>query len=236
MARNSGQTSVNLAKSCRPQRIVAGKFRWKFARAAVGLQLGRRGLGDGSESQTIPSHYPLSLWTMRRVARHFLWWAVILGGLGGMLFLRKSESDHIRDDLEAIADAVRFTSRPPSRAWVAALRTCLAEHLADPVSLDIAPIGEVSLSTDPLLDNILAFASNHAGLGVSLGNIGIKIDTNGRRATAKGEAHLDVLELSGERRGEPRKFAATLVKNTDAWVLVHVQITEPRIDQPEARP
>jgi hypothetical protein len=173
---------------------------------------------------------------MRRVARQWLLWAAILGGIGGMLFLRKSESDVIRDNLQAMADAVRFTGRPPSRAWVAALRTCLAEHVADPVTINVAPIGEVSLSTEPLLDNILSFASLHAGLAVSLDNIGVKLDADGRRAAAKGEAHLDVLELSSERRGEPRKFTATFKKGTDGWVLVHLQITEPRIDQPEARP
>jgi hypothetical protein len=213
--------------------------RWSRADCTGGSP-GHRSAAQSPEGNDAPSDrvpkIPLTFGTMRRVARKWLWWCVILGGLGVVLLLRKSESDQIEDDLQAIADAVCFTGRSPTPARVAAMRASLAEHVADPVTINVAPSGDISLAADSLLEGILDFSSGHAGLGLTLRNTGVKVDPGGHRATAKGEALLEIVEPSGERRGEPRRFTATFERNARDWVLVHAQIAEPRIDQPEARP
>jgi hypothetical protein len=173
---------------------------------------------------------------MRRAASQCLWLLALLGGLGAVLFLRKSEGDRIREDLESIASALQIEGRPPKPTWVPALQSCLAKRVADPVTLSVATLGESSYSAAALLDGVLAYTSGFAALGIRLSDIGVFVDASGRRATAKGNAHLEILEPTTERRGEPRKFSATLEKREHGWVVVHGRVEEPRIDQPEARP
>jgi hypothetical protein len=170
---------------------------------------------------------------MRRIPRHWPWLVAILVGISAVLWLRKSESDRIRDELESIAEALRFEGRALEPV---VLRKCLAKHVADPVTVSVAPLGESSFSTDLLVKGIIEYTSNLNALGITLSNIGVTTNANEHRATAKGEAHLDILEPTAERHGEPRKFAATLEQKPDGWVIVHAQIEAPRIDQPEARP
>lgn len=173
---------------------------------------------------------------MPRSAKPWPWLVVICGGVGATLLLRKSDADRIRDDLRAIAIAANFDGGAPKPAWVAALRSSLAAHVADPITIEVAPFGEDTLARDPLLETIRAAASNHAGLRVSIANIGVKVDANEQRASAKGELLLDILEPSGERRNEPRRFAATFERRDRGWLIVHAQISEPRVDEPEPRP
>jgi hypothetical protein len=174
--------------------------------------------------------------TMSRTVGKWLWLVAVLGGLGALAFLRKSEPDRIRGDLESIATALAFEGNPQKPTWIATLQSCLAEHVADPVTLSVAPVGESSYSASSLLEGILAYASNLAALGVTLSDVGVFVEASGRRATANGNARLDILEPSAERRGEPRKFAVTLERRDHGWVIVHARVELPRIDQPEARP
>lgn len=173
---------------------------------------------------------------MSRSSKLWVWLTVIFGTVGVVLFLRNSEAERVEGNLRALAAALSFESKPLKPAWVATLRSSMAEHVANPVTVSVAPIGDRKLSADELTTGTLEYTSNFAAVTIRLRNIGVTIDPAGTLATAKGEAHLDILEPSNERRSEPRKFSATLHKNTDGWKVVHAQIEEPRIDEPEARP
>ncbi|HEY5954983.1 MAG TPA: hypothetical protein VIV60_00470 [Polyangiaceae bacterium] len=112
----------------------------------------------------------------------------------------------------------------------------VAKGVRDPVTIDVAPGGESRFSIDELVNNYLIYSEEMRSLHITLNNIGIVFDPGQRRATAKGEALLERVLVSGERKGEPRKFAVALEKSAEQWRVVHVRISEPRIDQPEARP
>jgi len=160
----------------------------------------------------------------------------ILGGIVVVLFLRKSDADRIRDTLHTMAEAVRFSGRQPTPAWLRGLRTSFVEYVADPVTISIAPFGDLRLSTDKLLESVVDATVRYDALGVTLNQIGVKVAAKGDRATANGEVLLETLDVAGARRSEPRKFVATFAKHPSGWKLIHLQTAEPHVDQPEARP
>jgi hypothetical protein len=173
---------------------------------------------------------------MMRTRKAWLLMLVALGGAATWLSLRGSESDPIRRDLEALARSLQVTHQPLDLAWRERLAQALTNYVAFPVTIQLESRRESSYERDALVDAWKDFAERHSALKLTLSNVGVKIDDNGERASAKGEAYLELLIASAERRGEPRRFAMTLRKSARGWHVVHVQISEPRIDQPEARP
>jgi len=135
-----------------------------------------------------------------------------------------------------LAGAVQFEGGSARPSWKVALEAVVRKKLSDPVTISLEPLGESSYSADQLLESIVQYTSSVDALNVSLHNIGIKIDATSQRASVKGEAYIDEMTTSAGRRGEPRKFAATLENRTQGWVIIHLQISAPRLDQPEARP
>jgi len=173
---------------------------------------------------------------MRRVSKFWLLSAVVLAGLGLWHYLRQSATDPIRRNLEAIARALEFEGSPPGPAWERALRSRVAQHLSNPITIYIDSLGESTYDSDSVIEYTKVFASRYDALKITLSNVGVNVDSNGMRASAKGEVYLDLLDRSKERRGEPRRFTATLERTEQGWVVVHARVSEPRIDQPEARP
>lgn len=161
---------------------------------------------------------------------------LLIAVIGAMLFLRRSDVDRIRGDLESMADALRFDANGSSRGWGNGLNTVFHQRVSSPVSIVLEPIGESTFDTDSLVNAALEYVRGFSSMTVNLQDLRVKLDAGGKRATAKGEAILDIVDLSGARRSEPRKFALTLERGAKEWVIVHAQIAEPRIDQPEARP
>lgn len=173
---------------------------------------------------------------MRRLTQSWLILVISLLAIGGALFLRKSDSDRVREHLDALATALEFRGSASQPNRYAALRACVEKRVADPVTIRIAPQGEARLSTDELLAAANEATRDLFALGVTLSNIGVNVDEGANRASAKGDVRLDLVLASQERRTEPRKFAATLIKSPTGWVVIHAEISEPHIDQPEARP
>lgn len=187
----------------------------------------------------VPSLLIVFRYDDRSMRRAVLVWVSLnasLIGLGLALFLRKSESDRIREGLDSIVSSLRLQSGPPQPSWVATLRNHSTIWVSDPVLLRMEPQGESRVSLDALFGRYFELARGYRSIDIRISNIGVKIDAHALRATAKGEAYVDLLTVSNERRGEPRKFACTLEKSQEGWRIVHVEISEPRIDQPEARP
>jgi hypothetical protein len=173
---------------------------------------------------------------MHRAVKQWLGVGLFVGGAAGVLFLRRSPADLIREDLESAAGALQFDGHPLGPSWVAALKANLARHLSDPVTIDLGSLGESNYSAEQLFEGIHEYASNLNALHLTLHHIGVKLDSESQRATAKGDAYLNVVTTDAQRRGEPRKFAATLEKRAQGWVVLHLRISAPKIDQPEARP
>jgi hypothetical protein len=173
---------------------------------------------------------------MVRVSKSWLWMVSILGMLGVWYCLRPSEADQIRRDIESLAHAAEFDANPPHADWANALKSCVISHVAAPVTIDIESIGESSYNADSILDQLSQYASMRRALHVTLSHVGVTFDTNGKRATANGQVYLEVTNGAQEQRGEPRRFALTLERRARGWVIVHARISQPRIDQPEARP
>lgn len=153
-----------------------------------------------------------------------------------MLFLRRSDADRIRGDVESVADALNYDGDGSDQNWRDGLTAALRQRVSSPVTIVLEPSGESTLDTDALVNAAVAYTRGLSEFTVELQDIRVKLDENGRRATAKGEAILDMVDATGSRRNEPRKFALTLERSAKEWVVVHAQVTEPRIDQPEARP
>lgn len=171
-----------------------------------------------------------------RVVSPWLWFALLVAVVGAMLFLRRSDADRIRGDLESMADALNYDVNGSRQNWRDVLNTVLRQRVSSPVTILIEPSGESTVDTDSLVNAAVEYTRDLSAMTVELFDVRVKLDEDGRRATAKGEAILDIVDTTGTRRNEPRKFALTLERSAKEWVIVHAQIAEPRIDQPEARP
>jgi hypothetical protein len=187
-------------------------------------------------ASSTPPQCALLYATMSRLPKWFVSLLVLaVASLGIWIFMR-SDADRVRDELAATARVLEFDSQPPPPNWLDRLRQAASTRIADPLALDLAPFGESRVNTEALIESYLTYTRDLNSLHISLRNVGIVLDEQHGRATAKGDAQLERVLSTGEHEGEPRKFVATLEKASLHWRVVHLRVSEPRIDQPEARP
>lgn len=165
----------------------------------------------------------------------FLWVFVALVPVT-IFALNRSEADRIRNDLENLVSAMQFEDRAGSAMVSERLRAAAIERMAPQVVVALEPHGELSVPRNSLLENFVGWSAQWSALGVSLEDLSVRLDADERRAMAKGEALLVRVDAGGVRWTEPRRFALTLERQEKHWVVRQIRISEPRIDQPEARP
>jgi type III secretory pathway component EscV len=167
--------------------------------------------------------------------RKFILLVVLAVGLIVALSMRRTETDRARNVLEELAEAVGFESGK-GHETLARLSSAIQSHVAEPITVELEPTAESSVDRASLMESMMALREQLSGLTVTLKDVSVKLDRDEKRATAKGEALLTLLDAQGARRVEPHRFSVGLERGESGWVMVQARIAAPRVDQPEARP
>lgn len=167
----------------------------------------------------------------------WLTWVVFLalaGALGFYLYPR--DATRVKRLLQELATATSFESGPPPAMALAQLQEVLKPRLGEPITLDVAELGEATWSHERLVQGFAQYAQGFSACTIRLHNVQVEFNASGTQAVAKGELSVQQIETSGIHRTEPRRFSTTLAKRDGDWFVLHAKVTESRIDQPEARP
>jgi len=160
--------------------------------------------------------------------------AVVLT-LAGLWFW-PSEKAQIRHHVEDLADALAFNGNAELPGKSAQLRAQVRSLVELPLTVDIAEFGERKEPLESLIAEYFAYCNRLSALQVVLQNIQVDVASSGLAATVKAEALVRTVNDTLQQRTEPRRISVTLLKRENRWRVVHVKATEPRFDQPEARP
>lgn len=178
------------------------------------------------------------LWaSMRELASRRTFLVVIVAvALGAGLVFRRSESDRIRNQLQDLVDSLGFEDRTAKAKAPERLRAAAAASIGREVIVALEPHGESSLQRDSLIESFVAWSTQWSALNVRVEHLSVNLDSPALHAMAKGEAQLVRVDASGVRWTEPRKFAITMDRVGKDWLVRQIRVSQPRIDQPEARP
>jgi hypothetical protein len=151
-------------------------------------------------------------------------------------FCYPSSKRQIQRQLEDLAHTCSFEHLPLGREKESAITQALSNAVADPVTLNLAELGESALTPEELAQGFLAYSADFERLSVELNHVQIELSNNDARAVATMEVVVRTESHARKSIMEPRQAICTLEMRGNRWLVIHAKITAPRIDQPEARP
>jgi hypothetical protein len=165
--------------------------------------------------------------------RRILWFFLI--GLSAAVFwyfIPRTEATITRQ-LEEISEEFSFTDeqRPIDQ-----IQRLIEKHFASTMTLELGDQGETTYVRSEVVKGYVRYCSRISQLKLDLAHLEVKLSRDRERVTVKGALLVNLRLSKNEQRTEPRRFVLTLEQHDEHWFIVHAKVTEPRIDQPEARP
>jgi hypothetical protein len=147
-------------------------------------------------------------------------------------FIPRTEATITRQ-LEEISEEFSFNGEQRSTDQIQRL---IEKHFASTITLELGDQGETTYVRSEVVKGYVRYCSRISQLKLDLAHLVVKPSLDRERVTVKGALLVNFRLSKNEQRTEPRRFVVTLEQHDEHWFIVHAKVTEPRIDQPEARP
>ncbi len=163
--------------------------------------------------------------------------AVVLGGLlvGGLRW-RQSDETRVRDRLHDLTQSLSYEPGTLEQAYRNRVDVELRAAVAGRVSVSVPEQAPAQLTVAELLSWALQTHGIADALRLRLEGVVVRVDTQHDRAQAVGDLMVSFELRQGGQKDQERRFAAGLVRRDSRWLIRTVTLTEPRHDEPEARP
>lgn len=161
--------------------------------------------------------------------------AVALSALG-YRWLKPSDEAILRSNVEELARILSRSHAATEPVGGAAQNARVSELVRPQVTLQFAEWGERTEPLRALHELYLSHTEKLKSLAIEPRNLQLEFAADRSTATMTGEVTVRKQSVDGLSTTEPRRLNLRWVRGASGFQIAFIGVTEPRVDQPEARP